>query len=262
MKYYSIGEAAKINNVSTSMLRYYDEINILKPKKIEDNKYRYYTSEQFEILDFIKRMKRRGVSLEIIKALLPTPHADKISEQLSNEIARIDAELCQIEKRKQDLLQYQLYYSKTYQHPENKIYVEQCESRGLFTVETLDYLNKEEANLGLRKITHSKEYEDLIIYPPYGYLLSSESFSHGKAVALRSTCYIDMDAICDDEHIVVLPEGKYMCIDCSHDDINDAVKKLNEFNSELSSHIVMEVYVKDMMDSSKNIYKIKKYINM
>ena len=90
MKYYSIGEAAKINNVSTSMLRYYDEINILKPKKIEDNKYRYYTSEQFEILDFIKRMKRRGVSLQIIKALLPTPHADKISEQLSNEIARID----------------------------------------------------------------------------------------------------------------------------------------------------------------------------
>ncbi len=38
-----IGELAKLFNISTDTLRYYDKIGLLKPKYDKDNGYRYYT---------------------------------------------------------------------------------------------------------------------------------------------------------------------------------------------------------------------------
>ena len=39
----TIGQMAKLNNISTQALRYYDQIGLLKPRFYdEDNKYRYY----------------------------------------------------------------------------------------------------------------------------------------------------------------------------------------------------------------------------
>lgn len=47
-KYFSIGETAKINNISIQALRHYDKIGILKPAYIDLNtNYRYYTINQF-----------------------------------------------------------------------------------------------------------------------------------------------------------------------------------------------------------------------
>ncbi len=41
---FSIGEMAKLFNMRVGTLRYYDEINILKPEKIDDETgYRYYS---------------------------------------------------------------------------------------------------------------------------------------------------------------------------------------------------------------------------
>ena len=49
---FTIGEMAKLHNMTMKPLRYYDEIGILKPIQIdESNGYRYYSTEQFEQLN-------------------------------------------------------------------------------------------------------------------------------------------------------------------------------------------------------------------
>jgi len=67
-----IGEMAKIHNISTQTLRYYDSIGLLKPRhKDEENGYRYYDIEQFAQLDSILFLKKLGMPLKDIKKYFP-----------------------------------------------------------------------------------------------------------------------------------------------------------------------------------------------
>ena len=68
-KYYSIGEVAKLTNVSIQTLRYYDQIDLFKPSHVDGKtNYRYYKDSQLYYLDLIKSLKHLGTSLDEIKA--------------------------------------------------------------------------------------------------------------------------------------------------------------------------------------------------
>ena len=65
----SIGEMAELNNTSIQTLRYYDNINLLKPVVTDaDSGYRYYDIKQSANLDMIQHMKELGMSLKDIKS--------------------------------------------------------------------------------------------------------------------------------------------------------------------------------------------------
>lgn len=69
---YSIGEVCRICHVSTSKLRYYDEIGVIKPARVdEENGYRYYSGEVLLELPILFFLKDLGFSLkEAQKALV------------------------------------------------------------------------------------------------------------------------------------------------------------------------------------------------
>lgn len=65
---YKIGEFSKLANIPIKTLRYYDEINLFKPKEIDlFSGYRYYSEEQLKDLKIILSLKEVGFSLEEIK---------------------------------------------------------------------------------------------------------------------------------------------------------------------------------------------------
>jgi len=69
-----IGEFAELNNVTTKMLRHYDEIGLLKPIAIDpETGYRSYTAEQSHLLNWIMILKNLDFSLSEIKELLNGP---------------------------------------------------------------------------------------------------------------------------------------------------------------------------------------------
>lgn len=68
---HSIGEISKIVKISTDTLRYYDDINLLKPIMIsKQTGYRYYSNSQVTILLKILELKQYGFSLNEIKDIL------------------------------------------------------------------------------------------------------------------------------------------------------------------------------------------------
>ena len=70
-KLYSIGEVSKLCNVSKKALRFYDEIGIISPYKVDESThYRYYSRKSLLDLTIVKYYKQMGFKLEEMRKLL------------------------------------------------------------------------------------------------------------------------------------------------------------------------------------------------
>ena len=68
---FKIGDFSKLSLVSVKALRYYDELGLLKPARVDEfTGYRYYSASQLTRLNRILAMKDMGLSLEQIALLL------------------------------------------------------------------------------------------------------------------------------------------------------------------------------------------------
>jgi effector-binding domain-containing protein len=66
-----IGDFSKFSQVSVKTLRYYDEIELLKPERVDEfTGYRYYSANQIPRLNQIVGLKELGLSLEDISLIL------------------------------------------------------------------------------------------------------------------------------------------------------------------------------------------------
>lgn len=73
---YSINELSKIAKISTRTLRYYHEIDLLKPKRINSSGYRIYGQEEVDKLQQILFYKAMGFKLEDIKNIVNSSSFD------------------------------------------------------------------------------------------------------------------------------------------------------------------------------------------
>lgn len=95
---YSINELSKIARISTRTLRYYHEIDLLNPKRINSSGYRIYGENEVDKLQQILFYKSMGFKLEDIKDIVNSSSFDIMS-------ALYDHKKELLEKRKEiDLL--------------------------------------------------------------------------------------------------------------------------------------------------------------
>lgn len=66
----NIGEASKATGVSSKMIRYYEQIGLIKPAHRTDSSYRTYVDNDIHTLRFIRRARDLGFSVEQMKTLL------------------------------------------------------------------------------------------------------------------------------------------------------------------------------------------------
>ncbi|MCK6257286.1 MerR family transcriptional regulator [Fictibacillus sp. KIGAM418] len=82
---FSIGQMAKLHSIPVKTLRYYDEIGLFTPVNVDPvSGYRYYSFEQFELLDIIYYLKSMGVPLKQIKLQLEKRNLDSFLDILQN----------------------------------------------------------------------------------------------------------------------------------------------------------------------------------
>ncbi len=88
---YTVQKLSKIAGVSTRTLRYYDEIGILKPARINSSKYRIYGQAEVDRLQQILLYRELGVDLSTIQQLLNSEDFDEtvaLKEHLSKLLAK------------------------------------------------------------------------------------------------------------------------------------------------------------------------------
>jgi len=95
MKDLLIKDISNITGISSRTIRYYESIGFLKKAKRNKSNYRIYTEEDVKILNFIKKSKLLGFSINEIKTLLDIKEngsypCEKVIELVQNHIVKIE----------------------------------------------------------------------------------------------------------------------------------------------------------------------------
>lgn len=85
---YTIQNVSKMANISTRTLRYYDQIDLLKPAYINESGYRVYTSHNLDTLQLILLYKELDLPLEKIKQIIHSGNVS-VSSLLNENYAKL-----------------------------------------------------------------------------------------------------------------------------------------------------------------------------
>ncbi|MDF7626728.1 MerR family transcriptional regulator [Lactobacillaceae bacterium L1_55_11] len=86
-KYRSISEISDLSGVTTRTIRFYDQIGLLKPAKINSNGYQFYDQSNIDTLEQILYFKNLGLSLDQIKVIISDPGYDVVAALASQQQA-------------------------------------------------------------------------------------------------------------------------------------------------------------------------------
>lgn len=93
---YTIQKLSRLAGISTRTLRYYDEIGLLKPARINSSGYRIYGQKEVDLLQQIMFYKELGVDLDTIKNIVKSKDFNEI-DALNNHLIKLLAQKQQLE---------------------------------------------------------------------------------------------------------------------------------------------------------------------
>ena len=172
---YTIKKLAELAGISTRTLRYYDQINLLKPNEVNENNYRIYDEKNVNKLQQIMFYRSLDFPLNKIKQLLDDPSFSRIqalTEQqqlLQAKQKEIDTLLTSIEKtikeyrgevKMTDTEKFEAFKQKQLSENETKFGQEIREKYG---EETVKKSNQKYANLSESDFEEMKELEKELI---------------------------------------------------------------------------------------------------
>ena len=126
---YSRGQLAKLSQVNSETIRYYEKTQLLEEPIRADNGYRIYTKAHLTRLNFIRRSRELGFSINEIKALINLQHAGEASCEQVKTASQMH--LNDIQNKITDLMKIQASLQGL---------IEQCESNSSSTCPVLDSL--------------------------------------------------------------------------------------------------------------------------
>ncbi len=101
---FKIGEIAELFHLNIKTLRYYDDIDLVKPETVDPNTgYRYYSTRQFEQLNTIRYLRELGVPLSEIHAFLNNRDTDRMEQILRSQIDQVEEKQKELENVKKKL---------------------------------------------------------------------------------------------------------------------------------------------------------------
>lgn len=92
---FTIGQVAKLKNVSPYTLRYYDKLRLFPKITRDKNGIRHFTQEDLQWFDIIKCLKETGMPLDQIKSFVDASYQG--NETLASRIALLQKQTSKIQ---------------------------------------------------------------------------------------------------------------------------------------------------------------------
>lgn len=215
---FTIGQMAKLHNTPVKTLRYYDEIDLFKPIEVDPyTGYRYYSVEQFKVLDIINYLKVLGMSLKEIKHHISNRDISEFIETLEKYKEKTDEKIKQLEMAKAKIEER----IKDFQYVQNierinEPFIQNIEERQVVQLKE-KITSFYELELSLRKLNQYFDHYASIFVGKVGLTISEENFEAGSVYDYDSI-FLILEEVERDvalEHIDsvhTLPGGKYATI--------------------------------------------------
>lgn len=216
--YYTIGEVSKLANISIKALRYYDKIDLFKPKYVDpDTNYRYYKDSQLYHLDLIKSLKYIGTPLEEIRKAQDL-ETDELMHFLSEQeqqvrdkidfLMQVEHSISNIKKHMQRQLEFPVL---------GEVYVVEEEEIRILKTGAGEIVPESLFNSSYSKLKKMIESADGFTNTSYGAIFSFQpyidleeiSYSHLFTPVLTNNQIVTSSP---DMELTTIPEGKYVRI--------------------------------------------------
>lgn len=104
----TIGEMARLNNISVQTLRLYSNLGLIEPAHVDPfTRYRYYDVKQSYVLDIIGYLKNLGMQLSDIRAAFREPNLDTISAAMEGREEAFEAEIRRLQAAQASVARFQ-----------------------------------------------------------------------------------------------------------------------------------------------------------
>lgn len=107
----TIGETAKLLNMSTSQIRFYEKKGLLKPHRVQDSKYRHFSFEDIDRLEMIHAFRQLEIPISEIEELLSDDEDFDYIELMDTTINRIEAQILRLKKTKELAIRLKTHYT-------------------------------------------------------------------------------------------------------------------------------------------------------
>lgn len=210
---YTIGQISRITGVSKDTLRFYDKIGLFQPKFVSPrNGYRYYTFDQFWMLDIITCCRRLNITLEDTRQILESNDNDTVVALMKKYRAQAISRIDQLHSA----IDYIDWYAEEHQkiqniHDSSSIYMKYFPEKRVIYSEHPD--NQDAFHIALMQTCANIFGNDIPIRRHYGFLIDPEAMrqdrfiKRGEYVEFSET---NMEHIGDDASLV-FPAGEYLC---------------------------------------------------
>lgn len=217
-KLFSIGDTAKLNAISVKTLRYYDDIGLLKPRTTnKQTGYRYYSYDQFFLIEMIQFAKELGYSLKQIQTMLNTQDTEEIMGNLISQRQKARQELERLKENIETLDKQIAYVDYSRRHVGRKgVYTAYFPEKHVMASPSYAGVDFQEMDLQLKKIL-LRQKRDIKLSTQFGYLLNPAALYLGKAELMAAFMGVerpDLVRKADQEHVTAIPAGKYYCYQC------------------------------------------------
>ena len=238
---FSIGEVSKLFHISVSSLRHYENVGLLHPEYTSpDTGYRYYGTEQFEVLNTIRYLRALDMPLAEIEDFLKNKDISNIEEKLTQQkkiVLEKQQELKRIEQKIDNRLNG---LSEAQNMPLDTVTLVQLPASRIVWVDaSLKIKNSQDMEAPIRKLDQSQA-EAVVFLGKVGLGISAE---HLQAAEYEK--YDGIFLILDDEDIYngeTIPMAETLCVRLcfrgSHAEAPGQYKKLLDYIKKHQMQIV------------------------
>ena len=262
----SIGEMAKLTDVGTRALHYYERKNILKPVFIDpDSGYRYYSFNQIFFVNIIKNCVEFGIPIKELAGVVDSNNMDALRNFMVQSIEFIERKSKQLRLAKdtfENVLQ-RLNFRKEYKvgqiyrrEFENKVYY--VKSYGQTMSEKnfwfiYDEIEREIYGENIPRLSDINNLDDIISVPDIGclcqYLHKEETYFGFKEVSKQFA----------HTNTITIPGGTYFFRQDENSRIKDARKIFKEQLKGKDSFMIIETeeFFLGKTEANQTMYELR-----
>ena len=199
--------------VSVQALRHYGKIGLLKPSYVNhETGYRYYTADQFHVIDRIRYLQNFGMSLSEISQVLSQGTTEGLVRALQKRKRETLRELRRIQQLADDIQWYQDYLTHLEDDPYPDIpYKQVMQNRYFLAVPCMPEDDSDSLHLRLSQLRSREEYRGLPYRRQFVYLLDFDSLMRRLIIPTHLGIALRSMTPPLPEHVLVRPAGEYLC---------------------------------------------------